>query len=181
LDQKKKVTLPCVYCKKSFEIKLSALLHKKGAGSFCSMNCKAGYMSGTQLTTSGANRNTATKGGKRADLNNQYFRSGWEANYARYLNWLQAKGEIDRWQFEPDTFEFHKIKRGQRFYTPDFKVFEKDGSYQYHEIKGYMSPQSITKLKRMAKYYPNEPLILIDGPIYKELAKTMKQLLPNWE
>lgn len=181
LDQKKKISLPCVQCKAEFEIKLSSLLGKKGAGTFCSMRCKAAYMSGSQLTTSGVNRNTTSKGGKRDDLGGQYFRSAWEANYARYLNWLKDKGEIDRWEFEPDTFEFHKIKRGHRFYTPDFKVFDRAGGYEYHEIKGYMSPQSATKLKRMAKYYPNEPLLLVDRKSYLALEKSIKKLIPNWE
>ena len=43
-----------------------------------------------------------------------YFRSRWEANYARYLQWLKDRGEIVDWEYEPETFWFEKIKRGVR-------------------------------------------------------------------
>jgi len=120
------------------------------------------------------------KGGKRPDLGGRYFRSAWEANYARYLNWLVEQGEILRWEYEPDTFEFHKIKRGSRFYTPDFKVFNKGGSFEYHEIKGYMDESSATKLKRMAKYYPDVRIILVGQEEYYAIGK-WKQLFEGWE
>jgi predicted nuclease of restriction endonuclease-like RecB superfamily len=120
-------------------------------------------------------------GGKREDLNNQYFRSSWEANYARYLNWLVERGEIAEWKFEPDTFEFTEIKRGNRFYTPDFKITNKDGSIEYHEVKGYMSEDSRIKLKRMAKYFSEIKLILIDKESYKVLSRQLRNIIPNWE
>src|SRR5215471_1288173 len=63
-------------------------------------------------------------GGRRKDLDDRYFRSSWEANYARYLNFLKSRGEIHDWQYESNTFWFHKIKRGTRSYTPDFKVWQ---------------------------------------------------------
>lgn len=138
-------------------------------------------MSGSPLSTGGINRNTSKRGGKRDDLNGQYFRSGWEANYARHLNWLVEQKVISRWEFEPDTFYFEGIKRGSRFYTPDFKVFENNGEYAYHEVKGWMDPKSKTKLKRMARYYPMEKIVLIDSPVYTAIAKQMKGLIPTWE
>lgn len=87
--------------------------------------------------------------GTREDLG-IYVRSRWEANYARYLNWLKSLGEIRDWKYEPDTFEFADIKRGTRFYTPDFKITEKNGETVYHEVKGWLDQRSATKLKRMA-------------------------------
>ncbi len=123
---------------------------------------------------------SVTRGGKRPDLGNQYFRSRWEANYARYLNWLIEQAAILRWEYEPDTFEFHKIKRGSRFYTPDFKVFNLDGSYEYHEVKGYMDSASVTKLKRMEKYYPQEKILIIARDEYRAVAKC-KRLFVGWE
>ena len=63
---------------------------------------------------------TTARGGKRADLANRYFRSSWEAKWARYLNWLASLHEIWGWEYEPQTFEFVEIKKGTRFYTPDF-------------------------------------------------------------
>lgn len=119
--------------------------------------------------------------GKRSDLDNRFFRSAWEANYARYLNWLVGRGEISRWEYETETFEFSKIKRGSRFYTPDFKVIFPDGRFEFHEIKGYMDQRSATKLKRMKKYFPGVPLLLIDGPAYRQLAAQLGPVLPYWE
>ena len=74
-----------------------------------------------------------------------------------------------------------KIKRGNRFYKPDFKIINNDGLVEYHEIKGYMDKDSQVKLKRMAKYYPHIKLILIDAPIYRALVQQLKNLIPNWE
>lgn len=171
----------CLWCGTTFAKKPSRFKHKKGAGSFCGIQCKAAAMSSSQLTTSGVNRNTARRGGRREDLGGLYVRSAWEANYARYLNWLQAQGEILSWEFEPDTFEFHRIKRGTRFYTPDFKVTNKDGSVEYHEVKGWMDPASKTKLDRMGRYYPAVKIIVIDGPVYRALARQLHGLISTWE
>lgn len=122
-----------------------------------------------------------SNGGKRADLNGRYFRSSWEANYARYLNWLVSIGTIARWEYEVDTFEFKTIKRGTRFYTPDFKVHHHDGTTEYHEVKGWMDRKSATKLKRMAKYYPGVKIIVIDKKQYRAIAAKISTTVPNWE
>ena len=103
-------------------------------------------------------------GGKR-----YYFRSGWELRYAKYLEMLKkAKGIVD-WTYEEDTYWFEKIRRGVRSYTPDFKVYMDDGTYEYHEVKGWMDPKSKTKLKRMGIYYPKEVVIVIDEHIMKNI------------
>ena len=108
-----------------------------------------------------------SKGGKREDLGGLYVRSKSEANYARYLNFLIKNNDIVRWEYEPDTFEFTNIKRGTRFYTPDFKVFYSNGSFEYHEVKGYDYPKGITARKRFSKNYPQYKLILIDQEWFK--------------
>ncbi len=118
-------------------------------------------------------------GGTREDLG-IYVRSMWEANYARYLNWLIEQGEIQGWEYEPDTFVFHGVTRGAITYMPDFKVTERDGSVVYHEVKGWMDGPSKTKLKRMAKYYPDVKVIVIGEAEYKAVSK-WKGLIPNWE
>ena len=43
-----------------------------------------------------------------------------------------------------------------------------------------MDKSSKTKLKRMAKYYPNVKIILIERKQYKEIEK-WERLIPNWE
>lgn len=118
-------------------------------------------------------------GGIRPDLG-FYVRSRWEANWARYLTWLQEQGQILRWEYEPCEFEFVSIKRGNRFYKPDFRITNLDGSIEYHEIKGFMDATSATKLKRMGKYFPEVVVILVDKEAYRAVAREMKRL-PHWE
>ena len=120
------------------------------------------------------------KSGKREDLGGQFFRSSWEANYARYLNFLIVQGEIKSWEFEPDTFVFHGVIRGELTYTPDFKIVENDGSIVFHEVKGWMDRKSKAKLKRMAEFYPEVELIVIGEDEYKALGK-WKGLIDGWE
>ncbi len=109
-----------------------------------------------------------------------YFRSGWEANYARYLEWLRQQKQIEGWEHEPETFWFHTIKRGVRSYLPDFRVTER-GKISYHEVKGWMDPRSKTKLKRMAKYYPDILMIVIGKKEYQAIAKVVGKMIQDWE
>jgi len=127
-------------------------------------------------------RNASWKGGWREIGGiNKYYRSRWEANYARYLEWLKQKGEIADWKHEPTTFWFENIKRGVRSYLPDFLVTENNGKQVYHEVKGWMDPKSKTKLKRMAKYYPDVQVLLIDKSAYTALKKALVGLISDWE
>lgn len=122
------------------------------------------------------------KSGKRADLNDMYFRSAWEANYARYLNFLTKKGLVYKWEYEPDVFIFEQIKRGTRSYIPDFKIWDKKDSKPYYvEVKGWMDDKSKTKLKRMEKYYPDVKIILFQKEDYKELKNKLGRVIENWE
>lgn len=122
------------------------------------------------------------KGGKREDLGNIYFRSSYEANYARYLNFLITNNEILKWEYEPDTFCFNKIKRGVRSYTPDFKVFLNNRQVEYHEVKGWDYPKGVTARKRMVKYYPSEKLVLVGEEFFKAVkSQGFHRLIPNWE
>src|SRR5512146_3171839 len=120
-------------------------------------------------------------GGRRPDLDNRYFRSMWEANWARYLNFLVQHRAIREWQYEPDTFWFDRIKRGTRSYTPDFRVTENDGQVIYHEIKGWLDRESRTKLSRMAIYHPSVRVQVIDKHAYRRAARSLSRLIPGWE
>jgi hypothetical protein len=165
----------CEVCGKEFEARECELA--KGQARFCSRRCfgagKVKVHTDTQYSR--------CRGGKRADLNGQYFRSRWEANYARYLNWLVKQGEIEKWEYETDTFEFVPVKRGNKFYTPDFKIFNRDGSIEYHEIKGWMDNDSRVRLTRMARYYPQVKLIVIEKDAYKAIAMQARNLVEGWE
>lgn len=120
-------------------------------------------------------RGWAEIGGKKI-----FFRSSWEENYARYLEWLKGVGEIQDWEHEPDTFWFDGIKRGVRSYLPDFKVITARGETEYHEVKGWMDSKSKTKIKRMAKYHPSVKMVIIDSNRYKALERTVSGLVPKW-
>lgn len=111
----------------------------------------------------------------------KYYRSRWEANYARYLEWLKTHGQIQSWEHEPKTFWFEKIRRGTRSYLPDFRIVENNGAIRFHEVKGWMDARSKTKIKRMAKYYPDITLIVIDSNAYKAIARQMSNAIEGWE
>ena len=114
-------------------------------------------------------------GGKRA-----FFRSRWEANYGRYLEWLRLKGEIRSWEHEPETFWFEGIQRGTVSYLPDFRVTTNSGVVEYHEVKGWMDQKSRTKIMRFRLYYPQFRLVVIEAKSYKEIAK-WGRIIPGWE
>ena len=125
---------------------------------------------------------TRSKGGHREDLGGMFFRSSWEANYARYLNLLVKMKVVQSWEFEPETFWFHKIKRGVRSYLLDFKVFYTgDTKPSYVEIKGWMDKKSRTKIARFKKYYPQHRLEVVGAKEYYSLQRKWSSAIPNWE
>jgi hypothetical protein len=132
----------------------------------------------THYTGPGAGRPSTA--GKRADLGNRYFRSRWEANYARYLNWMVANKQIRAWEYEPVTLVFHGQTRGPISICPDFRVTEKDGRKVFHEVKGWMDPVSKSKLRKMAKHYPEHQILLIDSAAYRSIRK-WAGMIPGWE
>lgn len=115
-------------------------------------------------------------GGKR-----KFFRSRWEANYARYLEFQKVHGLITDWHHECDTFWFEGIKRGCMTYLPDFKVTNLDGSIEYHEVKGWMDAASKTKIRRMAKYHPTVILKVFDSKWYNSNKQRLSRLIQGWE
>lgn len=106
-----------------------------------------------------------------------YFRSGWEVDFACYLEILKVHGKIKGWEYEPETFWFEAIKRGTRSYLPDFRITENDGSQHYLEVKGYEDSKSRTKLKRMKKYYPDVKLEMVRRDQIEEIRYKFGSLL----
>lgn len=111
----------------------------------------------------------------------KFYRSRWEANYARYLEFQKQCNLIIKWEHECETFWFKGIKRGCVSYLPDFKITNTNGSIEYHEVKGWMDSKSITKIKRMKKYYPNVVLKIFDGKWYKANKRKLSSLIKDWE
>lgn len=125
--------------------------------------------------------------GKRADLG-RHFKSKMEANYARFLDMMVRQGEIHKWEYEPDEFWFEgveglpDVRRGVRSYKPDFKIWDKPDSTPYYvETKGWMCPKSLTRKKRMAKYYPHIKINYVTPKEYARLRKNVAPFIPNWE
>ena len=120
--------------------------------------------------------------GQRKDLGETFFRSRWEANYARYLNHLKDQGDIYEWEFEPHTFKFPDQTERPYSYTPDFRIYKtKHSKPEYHEIKGWMDELSKKKLALMNKHYLDVSLIVIGEPEYMALENEMGEQLLNWE
>jgi hypothetical protein len=116
-----------------------------------------------------------TIGGKK-----KFFRSRWEVNYAKYLEFLKVQGKISDWLHEPETFWFNDILRGARSYLPDFKIINLDGTHSWVEVKGWMDDRSKTKLKRFKKYYPEEKIEVVRGDWFKKNADILSGLC-QWE
>lgn len=133
-------------------------------------------------TTASERKNVTWKGGWREIGGyKKYYRSRWEANYARFLQWLKETGKIKDWKHEPKTFWFEGIKRGCVSYLPDFWVEELNGDDSFHEVKGWMDDRSKTKINRMAKYYPNILLVVIAAKEYKSIEDNFSRMIVDWE
>ena len=111
--------------------------------------------------------NKFKKGSYRKDLK-QYFRSNWEANYARILNYLKIK-----WEYEPQVFVVVVNKR-ELTYRPDFYLPEKD---KWIEVKGYWIGKAKQKFIAFSKKYN---INLIDSKEYKMLALEYQDKV-KWE
>lgn len=122
----------------------------------------------------------AAKSGFREDIG-LFVRSRWEANYARYLNMLIASGDIRGFEYEPKTFFFRDVKRGPFSYRPDFLVELADGSEVWHEVKGWMDSKSRSKLKRMARFYPDEKIEVIGKDEYFVIEAKYSKTIEGWE
>lgn len=112
------------------------------------------------------------------------YRSRSEARYARFLQWLLSLGRIRKWEYEPKTFWFDApagkgrgVRRGVTSYKPDFRVTMIDGSIEWHEVKGWMSPRDRTKHKRFALYYPGETLVVRDAAYMKALQRQLGRII----
>lgn len=109
-----------------------------------------------------------------------YFRSRWEANYARHLEALREAGHVIAWEHEPRAFAFAGLESGPVSYLPDFRVVLASGQTEWHEVKGWMDDRSRQAIALMAQQYPAERLVVIDGKQYRQIEAASKHL-PGWE
>jgi len=125
-----------------------------------------------------------SKGGYREDLD-MYFRSRWEANYARIL-----KNDGKEIVYEVDRFVL-KNENGEIFstYITDFKLDDK----KYIEIKGHANSKDNwscsckrckrdkKKLKMLYEQYPGVEVKILGKKEYKELCRKYEHSILNWE
>jgi hypothetical protein len=83
------------------------------------------------------------------------FDSQLERDWAKYLQFLKEHGEIRRWEYHPCKFSFWEMGyRNKPYeYTPDFLVYENDGTKIYQETKGYMEKKDISRFRRANKHF----------------------------
>ncbi|GAC1382259.1 MAG: hypothetical protein NVSMB30_29860 [Hymenobacter sp.] len=113
-------------------------------------------------------------GGKRS-----FYRSRWEANYARVLQHELEKGAILSWEHEPDRFQFINHETNCRSYLPDFKVLTTAG-IAYHEVKGWLDERSKSIFRLMAAEYPDVQIVVINAAWFKT-NKHYQFILSEWE
>lgn len=147
------------------------------------------------------------KKGVRKDVHPTYsFRSATEANFARILNYHNIE-----WKYEERAFTFDGYKTKPHVYVMDFEILTAAKKHKqeapedlvigFYEIKGYMTPNSRNKLRRLKKQYPEEfkntCVVLYHSSkkkdiefcekneykymFYNELEKKYKSLIPEWE
>ena len=116
-------------------------------------------------------RVTATIGGKLCR-----FRSKLEHNYAVYLQFLKEQKQIKDWNFEQTNFIFETKARGAKSFLVDFDVLNLDGTFEYHETKGWLQGTDVTKFRRVAKHWPKAKMTLIMSGKSKKDADRLRQI-----
>lgn len=87
--------------------------------------------------------------------------SNYEYDYALYLDWLYNQHKITGWLRNITPFYFSReidthTKAGTQSYCiPDFLIFNLDGTYQIHEVKGWMNERSKAVHEQFLRDYPN--------------------------
>jgi len=106
--------------------------------------------------------------GRCIDLDNQFFRSRWEANFARILKFLNISYEYEKYRFYSTNFS----------YCPDFYLPQFD---KFFEIKGYFDEDSIKKIKYAVEGPLKDRLIVLDKDGYSDLGGKYRNVIEEWE
>lgn len=164
-----RLTKPCEVCG-------AAVAHFPGRADrarFCSRACKGEARRGKPSNHTLVHGNSGTgRTGFRPDLD-QFFRSRWEANYARYLRHIKAT-----YAYEPERFTIALPDGTTHGYTPDFLV---NGTH-YVEIKGWMRPERRqAEVIRAAQHQLPKPLMLLSKDSYDQLTRQYGKVIEGWE
>lgn len=144
---------------------------------------------------------TNVKKGYAEDLHDgNYYCSGWERDFARFLVFLQEHNVVNGWQYEPYEFSFQGLgySRGPFVYKPDFilkfdnnipdkkikqltPVFGDEiagGRLIYVEVKGQETGKDRNKWRRFRKHV-HEHLSIVKR---KEMIEIQNKFpVPGWE
>lgn len=117
-----------------------------------------------------------------------FLDSNFEYNYALYLDFLYDSQQIAGWVRNTTLFYFSEpidnMRRNnniQKAYRPDFIVFGLDGTYEIHEVKGWMNQKAINIDKQFRKDYPNLIYKLINKNDILALQSEYKDKVWGWE
>ena len=110
--------------------------------------------------------------------------SNYEYNYALYLDYLYETHAIAGWVRNTTAFGFSQPitvrGRAQNAYRPDFIVFCGDGTYEIHEVKGWMNEKSIEVDRQFRRDYPNLQYRLIGKDEMLSLQAQFGKKLWGW-
>lgn len=84
------------------------------------------------------------------------FRTQGEYKLAKYLQLLQDTGHIKSWSYETTKFIFPDDS-----YLVDFDVRNNDDTFEYYELKGYITAKTRRNVKLLAKYRPEVRLTMV--------------------
>ena len=87
---------------------------------------------------------------RKSPVKHSDYRSNLERRYAEILEGRKIVGEIRMWLYEPASLQ---IGGGAR-YTPDFLVFNLDGSVEFHEVKGFWREAAKVRLRVAIEKFP---------------------------
>ena len=76
--------------------------------------------------------------------------NGTERAYAAHLEMQKQAGLIYSYAFEAIRLRLAK----STFYNPDFVVYKRDGTVEFHEVKGYWRDDARVKIKVAAELFP---------------------------
>lgn len=104
-----------------------------------------------------------------------YFRSKLERRHAEFLEIQRGAGLISAWEHEPSTFGFPGRLQAPVNYKPDFRVTRPGGiaeggmiwgaSQEWHECKGHWTRRDVTKIRLMARHYPEIRILIVGTPL----------------
>lgn len=126
----------------------------------------------TLISTINDTKSRVSSVGFRNDLK-EIFKSSWEANFARVLNYLEIEWEYERRHFNLEI----NTDSDSNFYIPDFFL----NNNLLIEIKGFWDKKSIKKIELFKEQYLDYKLLIIDSDMYRSLDKLYRNVIPNWE